>query len=742
MKSQPKYLSAQKEDSLNPNHNQKPHPTAELQPLADFINELNIARRSFSLYPLEHPQVASSNSKALQTLLKLHELREELTLGVSPETLFVDQQWLDKNNRVYNEFARFLFDLGVASISFKRGLVFTELLRFNQLLRGDRDSIEDAGGFPALLQMAQINHIKITPIDYSAFRARTGAGADSAGQKPLWEGFLQGLLSDSLDARGDSGDWPGHLDPSIVAEALNQRLADEIAGSDGYQRVVSTLVAKLIETDPEQDELPGRKLGSLLEQLEPKLRDSFLSSTLETLDQVPAAAEQVLENFPQELLTKTLNLQQSRQLHISNRLINLVGKLSTTPAPTAGYTQKPDPESLDEEVVLARLNILFNEENQDLYMPGSYQHALREILDKDQLNNLPEAEKLALKETLEQQSIERQCCAIIFELIDGHLSAESEIALQQNLLELSRFFLDTGDFTALREIYHRWSGYLNSNRAHATVFDETLLTNHTRLAFMVEVLDGVELWGKEKVAEISAYIAAVGDAYSEPLIERLGLEQQLSLRRIWMKLLEGIGISAHQAIIPGLKDKRWYLVRNLLIILGQQPELSSMKAIQHLTNHPHPKVRQEVLRILFRLNPATANRLLKKELSSHDPGARLAAVQLADLSRDPDVLSNLLQLLQAKLDSDSDLELKKQLLRTLARIGNPDSLPTLKQLLQKKGLLVSRRQKQFQREIIASLAEYPQQRAEPLLKELTRSGNRQQAKQATEMLQPSAGASL
>ena len=722
---------------MNQRHSQKQHSAETLQPLNEFIHELNIARRSLSLYPPEHPQIAGSTSKALRALMNLLLEHDVVTLGVSPESLMFEQRWLDKNNRIFKNFASALFDLGIASLSFSRGLTFSELLSFNQLLRADRDSVEAAGGFPALLEMQRISHIQIRPIDYSSFRDRTDA--DSASSQSLWEDFLQGVLTGSLDAHGSSAEWPGNLNPSIIAAALNQRLAAEIAGSKDYERLVSTLVTKLVETDPDSEDLPGRKLGSLLEQLNPELRDSFISSTLATLEQTPTTAEQILTNLPEDLLAEILQRQHSRQLNVSSRLVKLVDKLSTTRNPKVGYPQKSAPEALDEDVVLARLDVLFNEENQDLYMPGSYQYALREILDEDLLSNIPEAEKQTLKETLEQQSIERQCCAIIFELVNEPLSAESDVTLQQNLMDLSRFFLDTGDFTALREIYLRWSAYLNSDRSRTTVFNETVLANQTRPAFIAEVLDGVDLWGQEKVAEIATYIEAVGEAYSDPLIKRLGLEQQLALRRTWMKLLEGIGISAHQAIIPGLKDQRWYLVRNLLSVLGEQPELTSIKAIQQLANHPHPKVRQEVLRIMFRLNPATANRLLLRELNNDDPAARLAAAQIADLSRAPEIVTSLLQLLKTEIGGTADLELKQQLLRALARIGNPNSLPVLKQLLQKKGLITARRQKLFQLEIIASLANYPNQRALPLLKELTRSRQRHQAKLASELLQLPAG---
>ncbi len=170
--------------------------------------------------------------------------------------------------------------------------------------------------------------------------------------------------------------------------------------------------------------------------------------------------------------------------------------------------------------------------------------------------------------------------------------------------------------------------------------------------------------------------------------------------------------------MEALNDDRWYLVRNLLIVLGQQPESSALRIIHKFIDHPHPRVRQEAMRLLFRVNPATANRQLLKELRSRNPENLQAAIQVADLSQDPAVLSQLHELLQEKIASDSDLDIKIQLLSCLARIGHETSLTVLQGLLKQKNLLLRRRQKRFQQEIIFSIARFPGRLAEPFLRQI------------------------
>jgi len=726
---------------LNRTPTERSQTSQEIRLLSDFIHELNIARRNLSLYPPSHPQIAVSTTATLQLLMQLCETRPVITLGVSPDTLYFESNWLDKTNPTFTKFARFLSDFGIAALSFHRGVAADELIRFNQILRSDRETVENCGGFSELLKLQQIAHIELTPIDYSAFQAGHKTGA--SGQH-LWEDFLHGLLHDILDLEGVDDDLLERFDPESVAGLLNRQLQGEDGETADYQQAIGSFVTRLTLADlPEDsDNRPGEQLGKLLMHLNPQLRKNFLGSAYAALEQNPDGAEEVLENFPRELLLETLEQQGQDRLQISSRLVSLVSRLSTNSLPASSHRIKGSETSMDKDMVRARLEVLFNEENQDLYMPDSYQKALNSIFDEDVSSSLPEDEKQLLKQSLEQQSVERQCCCIIFEMLFEKLDPATEEALQSNLVELSRFFLDTGDFVTLSEIHSRWSEFLYSEKANTSIFNERVLTNQTQLTFMTEVLDGFELWGKEKYEEIFAYVIQIGEPYTELLIERLALEPKMTLRRSWMKLLEAIGLEGYPKIIRALKSKHWYLVRNLLIVLGRKPEATALKAIHQLTEHPHPRVRQEVLKVLFQHNPATANRMLLKELASKDREALLAAIQVADLSRDDNVIEALHRMLTAEMHGDSELVQKKMLLNTLAKIGRSESLPILKSLLQKKGLLLSKRQKELQQATIRALAKFPRTIGEPVLRELVRGGQRQQAKMAEEELhQLSGGAS-
>ncbi|RLB73524.1 MAG: hypothetical protein DRH07_01370 [Deltaproteobacteria bacterium] len=703
--------------------------------LATFLHELNIARRQLALYPPGHPQIETSVKRTLEVLEELFLSDPVITIGISPDALYFGQVWLNKDDPTNQEFANFFSTLGIASISFRRGLQAAELIRFNQLLRQDQNTTESFGKFDKSLEQQRIEHISVIPIDYDAFQASlnpTENKATSADQ--LWEGFLHGLHSGILDF----GDQDSPFDVGTVADIFNQKLVGSQAEREQSSRSVSLFIENSIlqKESPQSPSDSDKKLAQLLEHLSAEAQQKFLSSAFQTLDQHRDKAPAALKKIPRHLIQNTIAGEDQHSLKLSSRMFGLINNLANSQ--TQEFQQelqgslKVKSEALSTDVVRARLDVLFSEERQDMYMPDNYQSALHSILSDKFTGTIPEEEKQKLKELIEGDSAEKNCTAIIFDLIHDQLEPEQEKAIEQNLLELSRFFLDVGDFVNLRKIHTNWSKCLYSGKSAIDILNEKVLSSQAQPTFMSEVLDGIDLWGEEKYQEIADYIISIGEPYCEPVIEYLGLAPTESEQQLWIEILEKIGGDAQQMIIESLDDERWELVRNLLVILGKDLDPKNLKAIHKLIAHPHPRVRLEVTRILFSCNPATANRQLLNELNSEDPEAQSAAIQIADLSRDPNVLSILHKQLGEPIESDIDLELRTEAVKTLTRIGNKDSLPVLRRILQKQGLLVSRRVKQLQVEIIQNLFFFPGTSAKKLLKELANGKYKQQVELAME----------
>lgn len=699
--------------------NQVTYPDKPL--LTSFLHELTIARKQLALYPADHPNIKTSINKTLDILTELFHSNKIITLGITPDALIFEQTWLDKDDSSNRDFAVFFSSLGIASISFHHGLKESELICFNQLLRANRETIEEFGGFEEMLEQQQIEHIRIIPIDYSAFQANQD---NKIQQQQLWKTFLHGLQNGILDF----GSTESELDLETVADILNRNVNN--SDQEQYGKSIEGFIEKRIQqegfshTYTETD----RKFNSLLGQLQPEAQEQLFNSIFQVLDRHQSAAPGLLKKIPPQLLQGAL-ARKAQQKNMSSRLVALANNLAGAEGAIHRRTVQGSGEDLSPDVVRARLDVLFSEERQDLYMPDAYQTALGEVLSQDITGSIPEEEKQKLKSQLEKQSVEHNFVSILIEMLQSQLTSEQENSVQQNLIDLSRFFLDTGDFVNLIDIYEFWSRYLYSGNAIVNIFDEKVLANHTQSSFMTEVLDSFECWEDDIHPKIANYIATVGEPYSDLVIEQLGLSPTWEKRKHWMDILVLIGGDAQTKILHALDDDRWYLVRNLLSVLNKQLAPKSIKKIQQLCSHPHPKVRMESTRILFSCNPATANRLLLAELQSTEFDSRLAAIEIAGISQDQRVLDLLHNILGQESSSDQQLQTQLETVRALTRIGNRESLPILNRVIRKQRFVANRRIKTLQEEIIRNLALFPGDSAEKLLREHCLGKFKQLAKQ-------------
>jgi HEAT repeat protein len=112
-----------------------------------------------------------------------------------------------------------------------------------------------------------------------------------------------------------------------------------------------------------------------------------------------------------------------------------------------------------------------------------------------------------------------------------------------------------------------------------------------------------------------------------------------------------------------LQDRRWYLVRNLILALRNLGDPSVLPAIRNLRNHEHPRVREEVLKALLHFQDPDPDSHLIKDLVSFDPETHRNAIQLAEMSKDPLVVQGRLDLLQRSPSNGSGIEIKESIVR-------------------------------------------------------------------------------
>jgi len=710
----------------------------DLKLLVAFLQTLNIARRNLSAYPPDHPMVSTSLQRVVETLRSLLEFREHLSLGVGQDNLFLGSNALDPKNPVFRDLARTLFRMGVAAIAFHRNLTIAEASRLCTLLQPKTES-GPVTPLAQQLQQERIRYVQVKGIDYTAIRTvdpALNSKEDTSQLIPvssnIWERFVQGIL------RQQALDYDGNLlqdfDPHKLAEFISKRRktpegkdAGIIAENDSFWRQLTD--AEVVSETQRKD---LEKIGEFIQKLSPELRRQFLDSTFNGMASRQETAEKVFSRFPCELLLEVLEDIGKKQAVVSPMVLSLLSKLaknkgkSTSDADLAHQT--------DRTILEKKLRTIFREDESEQFNPQAYQSILDEIVARDELSS-PDLQQLEeLKKDLLDQNIEHQASTVILELLKLVPVEEQADILRRNLLELSEHFLGTGGFSSLVEIHNKLRSDLKNRPDLPPKVIQELEDIFGRPEFVTEVLDGLHIWGKEKYADISRLIVQVGAPFAAPIVDRLGTESSMSLRRYFMARLVELGDSALRAILPSLRDERWFLVRNLVIILRELNRPEAASSIRPLLQHDDQRVRQEVLKTLLFYRDPQANDHIRLELAEKDHDRILNAVVLAEQSRSPEILADLLALLRRWEWRANGYELKSAVVKTLGEIGDAQALPLLVQLIHSGNILHPRLHSRLQENIVRSFAKYPPQDVSIPLEKLTHSRKKNLARIANAAL--------
>lgn len=694
--------------------------------------ELNISRRHVSSYPENHPIITASLEKVTQLHDQLLQSGPQITIGIAKDSLMIGNGFLDRKNQVNLDFARTLFSHGIATITFIKGLAKSELLHFNQIVSCKKEAIRDQGGLLHVLEGAGVTHIQVEEISFAYFHTSENLETDSNSAEEAspflpWENFVQGLLCGTLDPDGIRTMAGDEFDPTALAALINELYKENISCPESISsQAIESLIDEIKQAKnfSQQRDLALDSLCLFIAQLNPELRRLFLTGAFHSVSADAPLAEDIVSRFPDQLLFQALDDVSTERCYAPPLVLDLLRKLSYSTetarkVPAPACCSLPTPDHMSD-----KLKLIFREDHSDNFIPKDYQQTLRAMIATDGMTVVDQQESESLRNILSGHNIEAQTSAIILEIIRLSPDAERMEVLANSLADLCNYFLEIGDFDSLLKIHHDMTEPL-------PVFSEP--------RFMEEILKCPELWGKGKYGDIQQLIRKIGSTFTIPLLNHLADETNMSLRRFFMDCIVELGEVARDEVLSRLRDKRWYFVRNLLLILRSLNDPTVVRHIKPLLNHTHPTIRQETLKTMLHFHDLEADRLLLSELESRDNDSLLASVQLAEFSKHPDVCRKLLILLKKGGVFSFDLDIKIAAVRSLAEIGNHEVLPELEKILGSKNIIWSTMHNRLKVEIIRSLERYPKEAGLPLLENAAHSESEELSKLASELLKSMRG---
>lgn len=181
--------------------------------------------------------------------------------------------------------------------------------------------------------------------------------------------------------------------------------------------------------------------------------------------------------------------------------------------------------------------------------------------------------------------------------------------------------------------------------------------------------------------DITKVLTDVSEPAVEALIERLITAEDLSKRRFLINEITKLGDVAYERVIHHLTDERWYVVRNMITILGVFAKPESLPHLFEISKHPDARVRKEVIKTLARFRNPKVFQFLNDLLQKESDDIKLLIIFSLGIMKSKEAIADLIKL----LENDNNLSIKKEALIALGRIGDEKVFPLLKNYALKKG---------------------------------------------------------
>lgn len=712
------------------------------------VHELNVLRRHVGSYPAAHPVVVRTLSRVHAFVETLIPPSGRLVLGITKETILVNEDTIDLADPAILNFARSLFSYGIIAVTFDTGVSADELLRFNQFLMELRQDAAGEDGVAARWQKAGFEHIHIEVIDYQALSgASLRQEMQTEPQGDFWVRFVRGVLAGTITgASADAVDIDAEMMEGAPPEMLAEILQEQAVAPSGETlpavlKLLAQFLKRVDEKDMTADPRAVSKFIRFLDALKPEVRDYFLKGSFDALVDRPAVSEKLIEFFPGGMLVDALNKGLNSSAYAPPAILDVLRRLVRSRhlqgaheggAVVGGAQDIPaSPAEMDDH-----LRVLLKEEDSiDAFVPEEYQETLRMLAEEGGRSLSDEQEIATLRETLHEHDIDVSFSHVLLELLDVPIDGQQDNdALRQNLLELCGYFVRTGEFTALTAIFDR-AQRLERGSDHAQVVQQAFVLPD----FVDEVLRGPVIWGKQKFDDIAVLIRRIGEPFLNPMLDRLAEEQNLSLRRFYVDRIVEAGQSAVSHVGARLMDQRWFYVRNLVVILRNIGSPAAVPFLKALQTHQHAKVRHEVLRALVQFHDNGGYAMIADELDSDDAEVLMSAIRISVQHHDPVIIRKLVALVEKDGLSDEVIEIRAEALRSLGGIGDTSCLPAVERILRSRNFFRQTALNRLKEELVRSLGAFRVPEARTLLQEIRNFGSRDLVRLAEDVLRTQGG---
>ena len=587
------------------------------------MRSLITAIRAVKLYPPNNPIYSQSVAKSYEFLSRFLEITPEYHVGVHKTFFTYLSTPFGKDAALNKTIAQDLFAKEVREISFSEGILEEELMVLLKALALSSEEMAMKSGISSLLWEYGVTHIKVVE-----------SGLDEVITTKAEQGWDRKPPAESpADADGKSREKNASLfagrtlvlgnliaDPEAfgasMLELARRTRGENESVEDRLYSLYQEAGQKIRQEHPDQSDTLFEGLAQSVLSLEPHFREGFVAGKLyadldaELANDHVSDGKDQIPNELQEIQTGRFSNAWNVQ-HVATLLKKTTGKKS---APAASA---PDPPSFEVMPIPADIT--------GKIAPDLAAYTQEEM----------EALKAMSGVGMESDIIQAAVRTLIF-LIPLVKNPHRSVPEQQEVKLFSGVIRQLEELLAYLQKKKEYDLAAVIIRAfHSTVdpifkprMTEALKKTASKSAVNDMIAD-MRAHPPES-AEYNAaylYLKTLDRAGTSLLLDLLAEEEDRDVRLFLINLLKDLGKNQLALVGEHLSDRRWYVVRNAVRILGDTGTDQAIAFLHKAADHQDVRIREEVIQALSNIGGRKAAGILARYLKDKDQGIQVSALR-------------------------------------------------------------------------------------------------------------------
>jgi hypothetical protein len=288
-------------------------------------------------------------------------------------------------------------------------------------------------------------------------------------------------------------------------------------------------------------------------------------------------------------------------------------------------------------------------------------------------------------------------------------------------------FIKTGDFksaltilTRVRELEQAFRNLKDLKLDKIQGFIESFASSE-RIKVIINTLNQLKDIDYDSVTE---YLKLLPWQAISPLVLALGDLAHFPARRAVCRALVPLGAERIELVGKGIEDPRWYVVRNIVAVLGQINNPRAMSYFKRTIKHPDIRVRKETLVAAARVRSDEAFDFLIVALTDEDEKLQILALKELVVNKIARAYNQIEKIVGEREFRDRSTDQIREFLEALAHLGGEKAFVVLRGMATQLSFLSTEKQKRLKNYAVRALGFVQSPEATKVLEKIAKARNR------------------